>query len=107
MFVFSLPVTGADLHIITPVVCVVCIFYTTLVSSFSVVLFLRGKGQVCDQPLCLLQGGLRAVVWTDTLQTVLMVLGVLVVLTLGTVSVGGVGVVFSRAAATNRLEFFK
>lgn len=75
-------VTGAHLHVITPIVCVVCIFYTTL-------------------------GGLRAVVWTDTLQTVLMVLGVMAVLVLGTVSVGGVGVVFSRAAATDRLEFFK
>ncbi|KAK3908024.1 Sodium-coupled monocarboxylate transporter 2 [Frankliniella fusca] len=74
-------VTGADLHVITPIVCVVCIFYTTL-------------------------GGLRAVVWTDTLQTILMVLGVLTVLVLGTVSVGGVGVVFGRAAATDRLEFF-
>ncbi|KAE8736781.1 hypothetical protein FOCC_FOCC017764 [Frankliniella occidentalis] len=52
------------------------------------------------------EGGLRAVVWTDTLQTVLMVLGVLAVLILGTISVGGVGVVFSRAAATDRLEFF-
>lgn len=70
-------------------------------------LFHRGKRQLCDEPLCLLQGGLRAVVWTDTLQTVLMVLGVLAVLTLGTVNVGGVGVVFSRAAATHRLEFFK
>lgn len=46
-------------------------------------------------------------VWTDTLQTVLMVLGVVAVLVLGTVSVGGVGVVFRRAAATDRLEFFK
>lgn len=46
-------------------------------------------------------------VWTDTLQTVLMVLGVLAVIILGTISVGGVGVVFSRAAATERLELFK
>ncbi|XP_034256929.1 sodium-coupled monocarboxylate transporter 1-like isoform X2 [Thrips palmi] len=74
-------VTGIDLHVITPIVCLVCIFYTTL-------------------------GGLRAVVWTDTLQTALMVLGVLAVLILGTVSVGGVGVVFRRAAATDRLELF-
>lgn len=46
-------------------------------------------------------------VWTDTLQTMLMFLGVIIVLVLGTVQVGGLGVVFDRSAQSGRLEFFK
>lgn len=32
-FDLSLSVTGINLHLVTPVVCIVCIFYTTLVST--------------------------------------------------------------------------
>ncbi|XP_063224315.1 sodium-coupled monocarboxylate transporter 2-like [Bacillus rossius redtenbacheri] len=74
-------VTGINLHLITPIVCVVCIFYTTL-------------------------GGLKAVVWTDTLQTVVMFGGVLTVMVLGTVDVGGVSAVLQRSREGDRLEFF-
>ncbi|CAB3363685.1 Hypothetical predicted protein [Cloeon dipterum] len=74
-------VTGINLHYVTPAVCLVCIFYTTL-------------------------GGLKAVVWTDTLQTILMFLGVVLVMILGTAHVGGFKVVFNRSAHSDRLEFF-
>ncbi|KAJ9585535.1 hypothetical protein L9F63_002652, partial [Diploptera punctata] len=74
-------VTGANLHLITPIVCIVCIFYTTL-------------------------GGLKAVVWTDTLQTFLMFGGVIIVMVLGTMKVGGPGVVWERSKQSDRLEFF-
>ncbi|PSN31614.1 hypothetical protein C0J52_26393 [Blattella germanica] len=74
-------VTGANLHLITPIVCLVCIFYTTL-------------------------GGLKAVVWTDTLQTILMFGGVIVVMILGTMKVGGIGVVWELSKESERLEFF-
>ncbi|XP_065344869.1 sodium-coupled monocarboxylate transporter 2-like isoform X2 [Cloeon dipterum] len=55
---------------------------------------------------CLMTGGLKAVVWTDTVQSFAMILGVVAVTVLGTMDVGGVGVVLDRAAASNRLEFF-
>ncbi|KAJ4443728.1 hypothetical protein ANN_05505 [Periplaneta americana] len=74
-------VTGVNLHLITPIVCVVCIFYTTL-------------------------GGLKAVVWTDTLQTFLMFGGVIIVMILGTINVGGPNVVWERSEQSGRLEFF-
>ncbi|KAI5641345.1 sodium:solute symporter family domain-containing protein [Phthorimaea operculella] len=74
-------VTGINLHLITPIVCVVCIFYTTL-------------------------GGLKAVVWTDTLQTVLMYFGVLFVLAYGTWRLGGIGNVIEINRKGDRLEFF-
>ncbi|CAH0402025.1 unnamed protein product [Chilo suppressalis] len=74
-------VTGINIHMITPIVCIVCIFYTTL-------------------------GGLKAVVWTDTLQTMIMYLGVIFVLAYGTWRLGGVGNVFELNKKGDRLEFF-
>ncbi|XP_059468278.1 sodium-coupled monocarboxylate transporter 2-like [Neocloeon triangulifer] len=74
-------VSGANLHIVAPITCAICIFYTSL-------------------------GGLRAVVWTDTLQSFSMISGILVVTILGTLDVGGFGVVMERAANSDRLEFF-
>ncbi|KAG7313328.1 hypothetical protein JYU34_000439 [Plutella xylostella] len=74
-------VTGVNLHLISPIVCVVCIFYTTL-------------------------GGLKAVVWTDTLQIVLMYFGVIFVLVYGTWKIGGVAKVIELNEKGDRLEFF-
>ncbi|XP_075990715.1 sodium-coupled monocarboxylate transporter 2-like [Anticarsia gemmatalis] len=73
-------VTGINLHMITPIVCIVCIFYTTL-------------------------GGLKAVVWTDTLQTVLMYFGVVFVLAYGTWRLGGVSNVWEINKRGERLDF--
>lgn len=53
------------------------------------------------------QGGLKAVVWTDTIQTVMMFGAVIAVAILGTARVGGVAEVWRRNANTGRIEFFK
>ncbi|BET02958.1 Sodium:solute symporter family [Nesidiocoris tenuis] len=74
-------VTGIDVQWVSIVVSLVCIFYTTL-------------------------GGLEAVVWTDTIQGLLMVLSVIVVLTVGTLRVGGVGEVIKVALEGDRIQFF-
>ncbi|XP_071449636.1 sodium-coupled monocarboxylate transporter 2-like [Hetaerina americana] len=74
-------VTGFNLHLITPIVCLVCIFYTTL-------------------------GGLKAVVWTDTLQTVIMFGGVIIILVVGTQRAGGLAEVWARNEESGRVEFF-
>ncbi|KAH8417108.1 hypothetical protein KR222_003258 [Zaprionus bogoriensis] len=73
-------VTGINVHIITPLVCIVCVFYTTV-------------------------GGLKAVVWTDVIQTVIMVGAVLFVVIKGTIDVGGLGVVIQRNLESGRLEW--
>ncbi|XP_023176125.2 sodium-coupled monocarboxylate transporter 1 isoform X6 [Drosophila hydei] len=73
-------VTGVNVHIITPAVCIICIFYTTV-------------------------GGLKAVVWTDVIQTVIMVGAVIIVVIKGTMNVGGLGVVIQRNLETGRLEW--
>ncbi|BES95641.1 Sodium:solute symporter family [Nesidiocoris tenuis] len=74
-------VTGVNVHLITPIVCMICIFYTTI-------------------------GGLKAVVWADTIQTVMMAGSMLTVAGLGVARAGGVGAVIEAARQGDRLEFF-
>ncbi|RZB40467.1 SSF domain containing protein, partial [Asbolus verrucosus] len=73
--------TGISVHYITPVVCGVCIFYTTL-------------------------GGLKAVVWTDTLQFTVTIGAVITVFFLGVKSAGGFGAVWAKAIEGHRLDIF-
>lgn len=73
-------VSGISTHIISSVVCGVCVFYTVL-------------------------GGLKAVVWTDMLQVVVMIVAVITVTVLGTVQVGGPAEVWRKAREVNRIEF--
>jgi solute carrier family 5 (sodium-coupled monocarboxylate transporter), member 8/12 len=75
-------VSGINLHIITCVTSMICIFYTTV-------------------------GGLKAVVWTDTLQFILMIGGLVCVIILGLTSTGGFMNVWETADAGGRLIFFK
>lgn len=74
--------TGINVHLITPVACVVCLFYTTL-------------------------GGLRAVVWADAFQFVLMVGATVFTIYLGLDLTGGFSNVWEAADRGGRLIFFK
>lgn len=51
-------------------------------------------------------GGLKAVVWTDAIQMCIFCLSLVLIFVLGTVSVGGFGVVFTAAHQGGRLELF-
>lgn len=72
-------VTGVNVHLITPIVCVVCIFYTCV-------------------------GGLKAVVWTDVVQLVMMFGAIALVIIKGTIDVGGFGFVWDKASESGRIE---
>ncbi|XP_053692187.1 sodium-coupled monocarboxylate transporter 1-like [Sabethes cyaneus] len=74
-------VSGINLHLITPILCIVCIFYTTV-------------------------GGLRAVVWSDTVQFLLMIAAILAIIALGVIDVGSFLEVWRRAERGDRLIFF-
>uniref|UniRef100_A0A224XMB8 Putative sodium-coupled monocarboxylate transporter 1-like isoform x1 n=1 Tax=Panstrongylus lignarius TaxID=156445 RepID=A0A224XMB8_9HEMI len=74
-------VSGVHVHIISPIICLVCIFYTTL-------------------------GGLKAVVWTDTLQGVLMLMATAAVAFIGLRKVGGIANVIQAAKEGDRIDFF-
>lgn len=53
------------------------------------------------------KGGLRAVVWTDTLQSLLMFASMVAILILGAEKVGGWEQVWINNQKGQRLEFFK
>lgn len=81
-FKFFPTVTGVNVHIITPIVCIVCIFYTCV-------------------------GGLKAVVWTDVIQLCMMFFAIFLVMVKGTLDIGGIGVVWDKAVESGRIEFPK
>ncbi|XP_067005526.2 sodium-coupled monocarboxylate transporter 1 [Anabrus simplex] len=72
-------VTGINVHVITPVVCLVCIFYTCV-------------------------GGLKAVVWTDVIQAFVMFGAMILVAVKGTIDIGGADVVWQRNLDSGRIE---
>ncbi|XP_020296764.1 sodium-coupled monocarboxylate transporter 1-like isoform X2 [Pseudomyrmex gracilis] len=74
-------VTKISVHTITPVLCIVCIIYTSI-------------------------GGLKAVVWTDTIQFSVTFGGLITILVLGILSVGSVEEVWKISAQGGRLIFF-
>lgn len=75
-------VSGINVHIITPVISVLCIFYTMM-------------------------GGIKAVVWTDVLQGIVMTVSSIAVIILGVIHVGGIGVVWERSQLGGRIRVFE
>lgn len=74
--------TGINVHYVTSIVCGVCIFYTTI-------------------------GGLKAVVWTDTLQFIITIGALVTVCTIGVRNAGGFSNIWKQAAQGERLNVFK
>ncbi|XP_031348705.1 sodium-coupled monocarboxylate transporter 2-like [Photinus pyralis] len=72
--------TMVNPHIITPIVCAVCVFYTTI-------------------------GGFKAVVWTHAIQFLGTITAVTAVFVLGILSVGGVDAILEKSLKTDRLDF--
>ncbi|XP_039443204.1 sodium-coupled monocarboxylate transporter 1-like [Culex pipiens pallens] len=72
-------VSGINIHFITTIVCTVCIFYTSI-------------------------GGIKAVVWTDVIQTVVMVGALILIVIKGTADIGGLSVLIERNVASGRIE---
>lgn len=73
--------TGMNLHYVAPVICMVCIFYTTV-------------------------GGLKAVVWADTIQMTVTLGSLVAIVILGTIAVGGVGATWRIAEEGGRIVFW-
>jgi Na+/proline symporter len=72
-------ITGIDIHTITPILMIICIFYTCI-------------------------GGIKAVVWTDVIQIILMYGTLVLIAVKGTLSVGGLSVVIERNYESGRFE---
>lgn len=52
-------------------------------------------------------GGLKGVVWSDTLQFVITLITLFILMIMGIISAGGLGNIWGRAKAADRIEFFK
>ncbi|KAF2897368.1 hypothetical protein ILUMI_08807, partial [Ignelater luminosus] len=74
-------VTGINLHVTALFMFLLCIFYTTI-------------------------GGVKAVVWADTLQFAVTLSTFFCLLIMGTISVGGLSIIWERAKGGDRLHFF-
>nr|CAI5820560.1 unnamed protein product [Callosobruchus analis] len=74
--------SGINVHVITPIVCGVCIFYTTI-------------------------GGLKALVWSDALQFSVTMGAMVTVFVLGLKSIGGIGYVWRKGVEQGRLDVFE
>ncbi|KAK4878986.1 hypothetical protein RN001_007132 [Aquatica leii] len=75
-------VTGLNVYLAVSVVYLVCIFYAS-------------------------QGGMKAVIMTDTFQAAVLVVSILLVLYFGEKFVGGVTAIWPKNYNTNRLEIFR
>ena len=73
-------VTGLSLEGSIITVSIVCLFYTVI-------------------------GGMKAIIWTDALQTTVMIIGMIVVSIAGTIKVGGFSVVYEISKQGNHLKF--
>ncbi|XP_033749429.1 LOW QUALITY PROTEIN: sodium-coupled monocarboxylate transporter 2-like [Pecten maximus] len=60
-------------------------------------------GAVCTLYTCL--GGMKAVLWTDTFQVIMMFAGLIAILIKGSIESGGVGLAWQRAADSGRVVF--
>ncbi|XP_058806032.1 sodium-coupled monocarboxylate transporter 1 [Phymastichus coffea] len=74
-------VTGLNTYVAVTLVYVVCIFYAS-------------------------QGGMKAVIMTDTFQAVVLITSLLVIVIWGTIMSGGSSLVWADSRDTGRLEFF-
>ncbi|XP_069166836.1 sodium-coupled monocarboxylate transporter 1-like isoform X2 [Procambarus clarkii] len=75
----------------------------TTVIGLSTTVSVVAMGMICTFYITI--GGVKAVVYTDVLQTSLMFLGVLVVVVICTLDLGGVGVVWDSALQGSRVQF--
>lgn len=72
------------------------------VTGIPVWVFNLSVGSVCT--LCTSIGGLKAVIWTETFQALIMYGGLIAVAIKGTLAVGGIGSVFDRNREHGRLQ---
>ncbi len=97
--------TGLNVYVSATIAFVVCTFYTTIVKNHTFYFYstLVISGHDFTYPP---KGGLKAVVWTDTVQIVLMIGSMATLVIKGVIDVG-IENVWRRNLNSSRLEFFK
>lgn len=101
-------VTGLDIWASLLSTGVICTFYTTIVREGA-----GGPGGPLGSPgipgahsrLCLAQGGMKAVIWTDVFQVFVMLSGFIAIIIRGVLLVGGPARVLGIATNGSRVNF--
>ncbi|ELT90750.1 hypothetical protein CAPTEDRAFT_72174, partial [Capitella teleta] len=75
------------------------------VTSLSLPVAVGVTGGICT--IYTMLGGIKAVIWTDTIQMVIMITGLIVLAGVGSSKVGGFGAVWQIAKDYNRVSFFE
>jgi len=90
--------TGLNIWISVISIGVICTFYS------SAVCYLNEKNinSLCND--LNLEGGMKAVIWTDVLQTVVILVGLLATIVQGFIELGGIKQTFLIAYQGNRIQ---
>lgn len=90
--------TGISVNIISLLVCFVCTFYTLLVKRNLKEIFQEYFINFSSQ------GGIKAVVWTDVIQVILMIGSLVLIVIFGISDIGDVSVIIERNLNSKRFE---
>lgn len=93
------------MQVLTMVICVICIFSTTIVSI--VVQYMVAFKRDYFNGVSRFQGGLKAVVLSDAVHSFFMSISIAIVIVMGCVQAGGIGNVIKANREGDRMEFFK
>ncbi|NWQ84015.1 SC5A5 protein, partial [Columbina picui] len=97
-------VTGLDIWASLLSTGIICTFYTTIVSVGRGVLGFPGVPSA-DPRLCPVQGGMKAVIWTDVFQVFVMLSGFIAIIIRGVLLAGGPSRVLAIATNGSRINF--
>lgn len=100
-------VAGVNVNLSMGITIGLCTFYTALVSHLSLPILAQRIVFVTKKQTKNKQGGIKAVVWTDTLQVSVMFGSVGALIVKGVIDVGDFNTVWLRNDNTSRIEFFK
>lgn len=95
----STVVTGVNIHIVTSFVCVICIFYTLVVSVTRTKMICK----VITQKKNSFKGGIKAVVWTDCIQVFIIIGTMLVIIGKGTMDANGLTNIWDKSWTGGRI----
>ncbi|CAF1157410.1 unnamed protein product [Adineta ricciae] len=91
-------VTGLNIWLAIGSCGIICTFYTSIVSSLKYRNYLI--------MIRVLQGGMKAVIWTDVTQTIMMFLGIILSIIFGFIDAGGPAKVFHTIIGSDRSQFW-
>jgi hypothetical protein len=98
---YEIPVAGFDYRILSAAIFAVCI------ANSSMVLYMPKANYVSKKMTDVLQGGLKAILWSNAIQCVVMMISMISLVICGFIEVGGVQTAWDKSKDTQRIKVFK